>query len=396
MSKPRARATRSTSIADGLPGWIEDRKPVWIDFLEKLALAESPSLEPSSHEPVMELLAGGLAEAGFDVRRVPGTRSAGQLYAVPRSRPRGRPYQLVIGHCDTVWPVGTLSEMPVAAEGNRLRGPGVFDMKGGLANIVFALRALNSLGLAPQVTPVVLVTSDEETGSVDSRKTIERLAGRADRALVLEPALGVAGKIKTARKGTGSYRIVVKGRAAHPGLAPEEGASAILEMSHIIQELFALNDPSSGITVNVGTVGGGLQSNVIAPESHAEVDVRVLTREHMHHVDNAIKGLVPVTAGVTLHISGGIDRPPMEGTPRNRGMWELCRTLGGEIGLELDEGTAGGASDGNFTSQMCATLDGLGAVGHGAHAHHEHILIDETLRRCALLALILMAPPIGP
>jgi glutamate carboxypeptidase len=383
------------SVSVKLLAWSELQKRGWLEFVKKLVYAESPSLDPGSQLPVMELLASGLADARYDVRLLPGKTSAGQLFAVPRRRHKGRPYQLLLGHCDTVWPLNTLSEMPVAVDGNRLLGPGVFDMKAGLANIVFALEALWSQELEPTVTPAVLITSDEEIGSVDSRTVIERLSRRADRVLVLEPSLGISGKIKTARKGTGGYRITAKGKAAHAGLAPEEGASAILEMSHVIQNLFKLNDPSRGVTVNVGTVGGGLRSNVIAPESIAEVDVRVPTRDDADRVDDVIKGLQPAIDGVTLRIDGGFDRPPMERTPRNRALWTLCRDIGREIGLVLEEGTAGGASDGNFTSQFCATLDGLGSVGHGAHARHEHILIHETVQRCVLLALILLSPSIA-
>jgi glutamate carboxypeptidase len=382
-----------TATSDKIKGWFEGQTSAWIDYLKKLARAESPSLDKASQGQVMALIADGLTDVGYQVRHLPGGISAGQLLGIPKNRPRGRPYQLLLGHSDTVWPLDTVDDMPVVVTGDKFSGPGVVDMKAGLANIVFALRALNDLSLDPPVTPVVLVTSDEEIGSPDSRAIIERLARRADRALVLEPSLGVSGKIKTARKGTGSFRITAEGKAAHAGLEPEQGASAILEMSHVIQNLFALNDPSRGVTVNVGTVGGGLRSNVIAPESHAEVDVRVLTREDALHVDAVVNSLKPAVENVTLRISGGFERPPMEKTPRNRAIWQLCWRLGREIGLALQEGTAGGASDGNYTSQFCATLDGLGAVGHGAHAHHEHVLIDETLRRCELLTLLLVAPP---
>jgi glutamate carboxypeptidase len=381
-----------TTVSEKVQGWFEGRSSAWIDYVKKLVHAESPSSDPGAQEQSMALLADGLADVEFEVKRLPGEVSAGQLLAVPRDRPHGRPFQLLVGHCDTVWPLDTIYDVPVVVADNKLSGPGVFDMKAGLANIIFALLALKDLALDPPVTPVVLITSDEEIGSPDSRSIIERLARRADRALILEPSLGISGKIKTARKGTGSFRITAEGKAAHAGLEPEEGASAILEMSHVIQHLFALNDPSRGVTVNVGTVGGGLRSNVIAPESHAEVDVRVLTQEDAEYVESVLNGLEPAIEGVTLRVSGGFERPPMEKTPRNRMMWQLCRALGRDIGLVLEEGTAGGASDGNYTSQFCATLDGLGAVGHGAHAHHEHILIAETLRRAELLTLLLLAP----
>jgi len=392
---PVGSDSATTTAARVVRAWFDQNRDAWLDYVKALVLAESPSLEPHLQEQAMAILTEGFADAGFTVRRLTGTTSGGQLLAIPQIRKRGRPFQLLIGHCDTVWPVGTLREMPLSEDGNRLAGPGVFDMKAGLANIVFALRAVKELDLKPLVTPVVLVTSDEEVGSEDSQRIIERVARRADRAMVLEPALGIAGRIKTARKGTGSFRIKVEGKAAHAGLAPEEGASAILEMSHVIQELFALNDPANGVTVNVGTVGGGLRSNVVAPDSHAEVDVRVLTGDDAGRIDTAIRGLRPSTEGVRLTVSGRFERPPMEKTPRNEALWELCRHLGAEIGLQLTDGTAGGASDGNFTSRFCPTLDGLGAVGHGAHAQHEHILIGETLRRGELLTLMLLSPVVS-
>jgi glutamate carboxypeptidase len=332
MNRSPASNPQASTTAQRLRAWFEDHKLSWVGYLVKLLYAESPSLAPESQEPAMKVLIDGLQEAGYLVRHLPGGETGGQLFAVPAKRTRGRPYQLLLGHCDTVWPIGTLQEMPVAAQDNKLRGPGVFDMKAGLTMIVYALQALRDLGGEPAVTPVVLVTSDEEIGSAESRPIIERLARWSDRTLVLEPSLGINGKIKTARKGTGSYNILAEGRAAHAGLAPEEGASAILEMSHVIQELFALNDSSRGITVNVGTVGGGLRSNVIAPDSRAEVDVRVLSQTDARHVDAAINGIRPVIDGVTLEITGGMQRPPMESTPRNLVLWELYKDLGSRIG----------------------------------------------------------------
>jgi glutamate carboxypeptidase len=282
--------------------------------------------------------------------------------------------------------------MPISVNETRLRGPGVFDMKGGLAQIVFALRTMRELGLEPEVTPVVMITSDEEVGSAESQRHIERFARLARRVFVLEPALGVDGRLKTARKGTGHFEVTVVGRASHAGIAPEEGASAILEMSHVIQRLFSLNDPARGITVNVGTVAGGLRSNVIAPQSIAEVDVRVPTEETAREVEDYIQNIQPVTNDVTVKISGGILRSPMEATDRNQALWRLARSIGFELGMELQQGTSGGASDGNITSLFTATLDGLGAVGDGAHAQREYIDIDRTLERCALLVMLLMAP----
>jgi len=243
------------------------------------------------------------------------------------------------------------------------------------------------------VEPVVFVNSDEEIGSRTSTRYIRALARSVERAFVLEPSMGEEGAIKTERKGIGRFTVVVHGKAAHAGLDPEAGASAILELSHVIQQLFALNDADKGITVNVGTVDGGLQPNVIAPHSQAVVDVRVPTLADGKRIEQAILGLQPTVPGVRLSIDGGIGRPSMERTPRNRALWKQAREFGKGLGLELKQVRAGGGSDGNTTSQYTATLDGLGPVGHGAHAEHEFLYLDKTLERTALLALLLLAPP---
>jgi len=285
--------------------------------------------------------------------------------------------------------------MPVEIRDGVVRGPGVYDMKGGLAQMVFALRALRDLGLEPTVTPVVFVNSDEEVGSRGSTRYVRRLARLVERVFVMEPSLGPSGRLKTARKGVGRFSVVVEGVPAHAGLDPGGGASAILELSYLIQALFALNDPARGITVNVGTIDGGLSPNVVAPGSHAVVDVRVPTLRDARRVQESILDLKPVTPGVKLRIEGGIGRPPMERTPGNRRLWETARRLGAEMGLNLEEGLAGGGSDGNTTSLFTATLDGLGAVGDGAHARHEFIFTHRMVERCALLALLLMEPPLA-
>jgi glutamate carboxypeptidase len=212
------------------------------------------------------------------------------------------------------------------------------------------------------------------------------------RTWVLEPSLGSSGSLKTARKGVARFTVRIYGRAAHAGLEPEAGASAILELSHVIRSLFALNDVERGVTVNVGTVDGGLRPNVVAPESRAVADVRVCTDEDARRIERAIRGLEPATAGTRLEIHGGFGRPPMERTPRNRGLWRLAQDAASRLDLELEEGLAGGGSDGSTTSLYTATLDGLGAVGAGAHAPDECLFIGPTLRRTALLALLLAAP----
>ncbi len=363
--------------------------------LERLVSAESPSQDPSSQAVVQAALTEELQANGFRVRQVPGRETGGHLLAVPRNRTRGKPLQALIGHCDTVWPRGTLSSMPITIRAGRMTGPGIYDMKGGLVLMIFALRALAQLGLDPEVLPVVFVNSDEEIGSGESRRTVERLSKIADRVLVLEPALGEVGALKTARKGVGQFTIRVSGKAAHAGLEPSKGVSAILELSHVVQKLFALNDPDSGITVNVGTIDGGMRPNVVAPESTADVDVRVLTTQQARQVEAAIRSLAPVTPGAVLTVEGDVDIPPLERTPRNRLLWRRAQAIAKEIDLDLEECLAGGGSDGNVASLFAPTLDGLGPVGAGAHATHEFIQLDSMVERGALLALLLLEPPLN-
>lgn len=376
---------------------VRDMRQDFVDFLARLVAVESPTDEPATQRPVQAILREALAEIGFESRYVPGRgRSGGHLYARPATRRRGVPAQLLVGHTDTVWPVGTLPTMPVRRVDDRLHGPGTLDMKGGLSVAVFALRALHDLGYEPMVTPVVFFNSDEEVGSPDSRPLVRRLARAACRAFVLEPALGVTGLVKTARKGVGRFEITITGRPAHAGLEPEAGASAILELSHVIQVLHALNDPERGVTLNVGVIDGGVRPNVVAPRARASVDVRVRTLEDGRWVEEQILALQPSIPGVKMAVEGGIRVPPLERTERNLRLWETARTAGAELGMELDHALAGGGSDGNTTSQYTATLDGLGCVGDGAHAEHEHVRIGPSLDRCALLARLLLAPPPGP
>jgi glutamate carboxypeptidase len=303
--------------------------------------------------------------------------------------------QLLLGHFDTVWPIGTIENMPFEVQGNVIRGPGVFDMKGGVVQIILALRALEELKVVPSVVPLVFLNSDEEIGSRESGRFIRSLAQCVERAFVMEPALGLGGSIKTARKGVGRFVVRVTGKAAHAGLDPESGASAILELSHVIQQLFGMNDPKRGISINVGTIDGGIRPNVIAPQSKAVIDVRVATQEDAERIEAEIHAIAPQTPGVSLSIEGHIGRPPLEPTPANRVLWERACEIARELDIELTEGLAGGGSDGSTTSQYTATLDGMGPVGDGAHAEHEHLLLDKTIERAALLALLISSPTIG-
>jgi glutamate carboxypeptidase len=365
-----------------------------VDLLTRLSEAESPSDDPESARRPYTILASELQSIGYVVRRIRGRRTGDHLLARPPRRRRGAPCQLLVGHMDTVWPVGTTAAMPVRRDGDALFGPGVFDMKGGLVQLVFALRALAEMGAEPEVTPVALISADEEIGSVESLAHLKRLAAIADRALILESALGTTGKLKTARKGTGWFRVTARGRAAHAGVDPESGLSAILELSHQIQRLFALNDPKRGVTVNVGRIDGGLRPNIVAPEAYAVIDVRIPSHEAGRELEEAIRALTPVTPGVTLEIEGQLKRPPMEPTLRNRRLWRHAQLAAASLGLEVEETSVGGASDGNYTSLFTATLDGLGSVGDGAHAHHEHVVVPKLAERAALLALLILLPPL--
>jgi glutamate carboxypeptidase len=372
------------------------RRERLIDLLRRMVEAESPSLSPETHDGAARVLETELRALGFRVRRLQGRTGSGQVWARPVTRVRGRPLQLLLGHLDTVWPVGTLSHMPFKVDGDIIHGPGVFDMKGGLVMLLLALEALERRGVELPLTPVVFINSDEEIGSHESRERIRRLARRVRRSWVLEPSLGPDGQLKTARKGVARFTVRVFGRAAHAGLDPGAGASAILELSHVIRDLFELNDAEHGVTVNVGTVDGGLRPNVVAPESRAVADVRVCTEADARRIEQAIRALRPVTPGTRLEVHGGFGRPPMERTPRNRALWRLARDAAEQLGLSLEEGFAGGGSDGSTTSLYTATLDGLGAVGAGAHAPDECLFITPTLERAALLAMLLAAPDLAP
>ncbi len=363
-----------------------------LDLCGTLVAIESPSPDPVATREVLERLTTELNELGYHHRMSEPNKSGGYLYARPARRRRHEPSQLLVGHVDTVWPVGTLKTRPWNVSNGVAHGPGVFDMKAGVVQILYALRSIRDLGLDPPATPLVIFNSDEEIGSRESTSAIDRLSRVASRAFVCEPGLGSTGAMKTARKGLAKYTVTVHGRAAHAGLDPEAGASAILELSSVIQRLFDLTDRERDITVNVGTIEGGIQANVVAPRSQAVVDVRVLNEEDAVSVDAAIRSMEPVTPGTSITVTGGFGRPPMVRSERNQVLFERAKRIGARLGMDLSEVTAGGGSDGNTTSQHTATLDGLGIVGDGAHAPSERIDLTSLAPRTALLAALLMEP----
>ncbi len=380
-----------TSVSQNILGYCKDHRSSMEEFLKELVAIESPSKDPASQDDVFQMLGKAFNELDFYTLRIYGNRTGGYLYARPRSRDRKKKLQLLVGHCDTVWDKKTILSMPINNYNGQLTGPGVYDMKAGLTQIVFALKAIKDMGLEMHLTPLILINSDEEIGSFESGRTIERLASVANRAYIMEPPLGLEGKLKTGRKGIGRFTLTVEGKAAHAGLDPEQGANAIVELSRLVQQLYAMNDFKKGITVNVGMIQGGISPNVVAPHSQAVVDVRVASIEDGERIAEKIYGLKPSTKGISLKIEGGIGRPPMERTPRNQALWKMARKKALTLGIELDEAWAGGGSDGNTTSLYTATLDGLGTTGDGAHALHEHILVEQLPERTALLGLLLLA-----
>jgi glutamate carboxypeptidase len=297
---------------------------------------------------------------------------------------------LALGHSDTVWPLGTLAQMPFRQKQGRLWGPGVLDMKSGIAFFLFAVQTLRELDMAVARKVVLQVNSDEEVGSETSRPLTEEAARSSATVLVLEPGTGLAGKIKTARKGVGDYSVTVKGVASHAGVDFQNGASAIVELARQIERIAAFTRLDRGITVNPGVISGGTRTNVIAAEARAEVDIRVARLKDAPALDKKFHGLKPFDKRCSIQVEGGLNRPPMERSAGIRKLFGSAQSWAKELGVSLEESATGGGSDGNFTAALgIPTLDGLGGVGEGAHASNESILIDRIADRTALLAMLL-------
>jgi glutamate carboxypeptidase len=356
-----------------------------------LVEVESPSGNEAGSKAVVSLLAAAARNIGAinSIERIAceGYGEHLRIKAFDQGRRDQKPI-LVLGHTDTVHPIGSLEQRPWRLEGNRAYGPGVFDMKANCALAVEVLRACASIADPPRPI-VLLLTCDEERGSMSGRSLIEAEAKRATAVLVLEPP-GDGGRVKTGRKGTGIFTIETKGLAAHAGLDPEKGASAILEMARQIQRLHEMNSSADGITVNVGVVSGGTVSNVVAAESRAEVDVRFGTNAEAQEIERVMASLRPFDKRVRIIVGGGINRPPLERSEKVMALYERARNIAARLDYELGETQVGGASDGNFAAAVGApVLDGLGIKGDGAHATHEHILTDDIPYRGTLLAGLL-------
>ncbi len=356
-----------------------------LDWTRKLVLTESPSDVKAGVDACVALAAARAKDLGGRVR-VHRQRVFGDVLEA-RFGPRAKNAAgrvLLLGHLDTVWPVGTLKRMPCRISEGRLWGPGTLDMKAGVAMALTAVELLSEAALL-QREIVLLLNSDEEMGSPVSRPITERLAAECSAVLVLEPAQGLA--YKTARKGTGNWRIEVQGIAAHAGVDFEKGASALLELSRAMQTVSGWTDLKRGLTVSVGTAGGGSKTNVIPEEAWAEVDVRIARKADGARMERKFASLKAADKRCGLTVTGGINRPPMERTRGTVQLYEKARALSAELGFALDEAATGGASDGNFTSALgIATLDGMGGVGEGAHASHESVVIEHLAPRTALLA----------
>ncbi|HRP47710.1 MAG TPA: M20 family metallopeptidase [Trueperaceae bacterium] len=359
----------------------------YLDLLAELVSLESPTHEKAECDVFASRLAQEMTLRGLSVTRHP-RADAGDILEAHRAGGSG-PSTLLLCHYDTVWPLGTLAFMPFHRDGDKVFGPGTVDMKAGITNALSAFTLLDDLGLALVGDVTLLVTSDEETGSHASRELIEELARKHDRVLVLEPGRD-DGALKVGRKGVGTFELRFRGRSAHAGNNPSDGASALRELAHMLVFVEDLGDDVAGTTVNVTVAHAGFATNVIAEEAVAFVDVRVLKMTEAQRVTGAIEGYSPRDKRVTLTVSGGLNRPPLEQTPANAALYQEALEVLDSLGLSLEAGVVGGGSDGNFTSALgVATLDGLGSVGGGPHARHEHIRVKESLERVALLAGLL-------
>ena len=375
----------------------ENRQKGMLEQIEALVSIESPSEEKSAVDRASRAVAGWFEDVGGKIRWHR-QKKFGDLLEIrfgamgrgsnARGDARRKPI-LLLGHLDTVWPMGTLVKMPFRVEKGKAFGPGVYDMKAG---VVMALHAVAMLReRQAQTTPVVvLLVSDEEIGSPVSRAVTEKIARECSAVFVLEPAQGPQGAYKTARKGVGDYSVHVHGVAAHSGVDFEKGHSAVLELARLIEKISQFTDLKTGLTVNPGTICGGTRTNVIAAEAQAEVDVRIARMRDAARVEKLFRGLRVTDRACTLTITGGMNRPPMERSRGTVALFQQAKGFADAMGFALEEASTGGGSDGNFTAALgIPTLDGMGAVGEGAHATHESIVLGELAKRTALLAAMI-------
>ena len=376
---------------DPLLQHVRARQEEMIELIRSMVEQESPSFGKAEVDALGHWLAEELRRMGGEVRIHRAEKFGDHIQAdFGAESGSPRPPVLLLGHFDTVWDAGTLKKMPFRQDDAKLWGPGVLDMKTGIAQMMFAIEALRSVrgGLLRPLR--LLLVTDEEVGSESSRPITERLARECAAVLVLEPSFGPQGALKTARKGVGGYTVKVTGKAAHAGLDFEKGQSAVVELARQITALARFTELKRGMTVNPGVIRGGTRTNVIAAEAEAEVDIRIARLADAARLEKKFRSLKPFNRKCKLQVSGGLNRPPLE---RSRGVAELfvrAREIGRDLGLKLQEASVGGGSDGNFTAALgIPTLDGLGAVGEGAHALHESVMIAQLAPRTALLARLI-------
>jgi glutamate carboxypeptidase len=369
---------------------LQSKQSEMVRLLRRMVETESPSYDKAAVDRVGRLVAAEWRKRGARVQLLHQRERGDHVRAEWNRGARGGKQILVIGHLDTVYDLGTLRRMPFRARGGWAYGPGTYDMKGGLTIALFAVDALRRARISPPRRVVFLWTTDEEIGSGTSRTTIEREARRSEAVLVLEPATGPDGRLKTARKGVGEAEIIVHGRAAHAGVNPAAGVNAVHELALQIAQVMKLNAPERGISVNVDVVEGGTRTNVIAERARGVVDLRIARLTQQRPLEKKLRALRPILRDAKIEVRGGIDRPPME---RSAGVVRLFRhaqVLADDLGIPLEESSTGGGSDGNFTAALgVPTLDGLGAVGEGAHSPGERVRIAKLPERAALLAGLL-------
>jgi glutamate carboxypeptidase len=378
----------SSQSASTFLSFCEEHEAEMLSVLQQMVEIESPSDDKAAVDRLGVYLAREFEGRGADVKFHRQEKYGDHLQAEFPGQNAAKPV-LLLGHFDTVWPLGTLAKMPFRLESGRAWGPGVLDMKAGITMMMFALEALRELKRDHRPV-VVLLDTDEEVGSLSGRPIVESVASKCEAVLVLEPAQGLEGHLKTARKGVGGYTIRVRGRAAHAGVDFEKGHSAVLELARQLLEVAKFTDLSRGITVNPGVIRGGTRTNVVAAEACAEIDVRIARTADAQELAQKFAGLRVFDSECSLEVSGGLNRPPMERTEGTVRLLSAAQEAAGNLGIKIKESATGGGSDGNFTSALgIPTLDGLGAVGEGAHAVHESILLAELPRRTALLASLL-------
>jgi glutamate carboxypeptidase len=381
--------TASQSVRAHL-AFCQQHEGEMLSLLRKMVEIESPSDDKAAVDRMGAFLADAFERLGGQVTFYPQEAAGNHLKVDFPGGASGKPV-LLLGHFDTVWPMGTLAKMPFRMEAGRAFGPGAYDMKAGIAMMMFALRALKEAGTAHRPVTILLDT-DEEVGSTTGRPIVEATAKDCEAVLVLEPSQGPQGHLKTSRKGVGDITIRVRGRASHSGVDFEKGRSAVVELARQILEIVKFIDLSRGITVNPGVVQGGTRSNVVAAEAWAEVDLRIARAADAAELEKKFAALKPFDPDCSIELSGGINRPPMERTEGTVRLFGMAKEIAGTMGWKLEESSTGGGSDGNFTSALgVPTLDGLGALGEGAHAPHESVVIQELPQRTALLTTLIQS-----